>query len=332
VNKLKIQSHAVLSSLRQHEDEMAREAERVARVPGELRNRNQKEVYILFSGEQHGTKEDDSMLRATAKVLKRCAPTLHEFLKRAFRRSKLPAVKLLNGRFTLVAPNLISARPTEMHVLMWIRQLLRPGGIFFDVGAHYGWMSLVGCHCVGVSGKVVAFEPSPPLVEFLQYNRKANRFRQMEIVPKAVADSDDHMVPFYLVHRGDSFLNSLIDHRRESKASETEQRSTIQVQTITLDQFSQMTDMHPDAVKIDVEGAELLVLQGCRRLLKKGRTAFIVAVHPTWLPEGHKATELFELFRVHGYKVAATQCVQYDGADFGDYLFVPSYFTAHTRL
>ena len=271
------------------------------------------------------------MFRA-ANILKSRAPTLYEFLKRTFRWSKLPAVKLLNGKLTLVSPHLISASPTEIHVLMWISELLRPGGIFFDVGAHYGWMSLVGCHCVGATGKVVAFEPSPPLVEFLRYNRKANRFRQMEIVPKAVADSDDRVVPFYLVRRGDSFLNSLIDHRRESTASQTEPRSTIQVQTTTLDQFCRMTHLHPDAVKIDVEGAELLVLHGCRRLLKEGRTAFIVAVHPTWLPEGQKAMELFELFRTHGYKVAATQCVQYDGVDFGDHLFVPSYFNARTLL
>jgi len=149
-------------------------------------------------------------------------------------------------------------------------------------------MSLVACHCVGATGKVVAFEPSRPLVEFLEYNKKANGFRQMEIVPKAVADSDDRVVPFYLVHRGDSSLNSLIDHRTESTASQTEQRSTIQVDTITLDQFCRMTNSHPDAVKIDVEGAELLVLQGCSLLLREGRTAFIVALHPTWLPDGQE--------------------------------------------
>jgi hypothetical protein len=42
--------------------------------------------------------------------------------------------------------------------------------------------------------------------EPLQYNKKASRFRQMEIVSKAVADSDGRVVPFYLVDRGDSFL------------------------------------------------------------------------------------------------------------------------------
>jgi FkbM family methyltransferase len=267
------------------------------------------------------------MLRATAKAIKGRAPTLHEFMKGVLRRSKLPALKLLNGKFTLTAPNLISKSPTEPHVLKWISELLRPADTFFDVGAHYGWMSLVACHCVGARGNVVAFEPSPPLVELLQYNKKANRFHQMEIVSKAVADSDNRVVPFYLEDRGESFLNSLVDHMVEATASLTAQRSTIQVETVTLDEFCRMTNLHPNAVKIDVEGAELLALHGCRGLLKKCRTAFIVAVHPTWLPQGHKAMEIFEFFRVHGYKVVASQFVQYDGADFGDYLFVPDHLT-----
>ena len=264
------------------------------------------------------------MFRAFAKTIKRRAPTLHEFTKRVLRRSKLPAFKLLDGKFTLAAPSLIGAYPTEPHVLRWIKDLLRPGDTFFDVGAHYGWMSLFACHCVGARGKVVAFEPSPPLVELLQYNKKANRFHQMDIVSKAVADSDDRLVPFYLLNRGDSFLNSLVDHRTEAAASLARQESTIQVQTVTLDEFCRRTKLQPAAVKLDIEGAELLALQGCRQLLKECRTKFIVAVHPTWLPQGQEAVELFELFRVHKYKVAASQFVQYDGADFGDYLFVPN--------
>ena len=271
------------------------------------------------------SEEDDSMLIAATEVIKRRAPTLHEFMKRVFRWSKFPALKLLNGKLTLAAPNLFSVSPSEPHVLKWIDELLRPGDIFFDVGAHYGWMSLVACHCVGAGGKVVAFEPSPPLVELLQYNKKANRFHQMQIVPKAVADSDDRVVPFYLVDHGDSFLNSLVDFRMEPTAGLARQKSTIQVETLSLDEFCKVTNLRPNAVKIDVEGAELLVLQGCKRILQECRTTFIVAVHPAWLPQGQSAMELFDLFRVHGYKVAVSKFVQYDGADTGDYLFVPDH-------
>jgi FkbM family methyltransferase len=265
-----------------------------------------------------------SMFTAATKALKTRAPNLHRWMKGAFRWSKLPAIKLLNGKLALASPALFGASPTEPHVLRWIDEQLRSGDTFLDVGAHYGWMSLVACRRVGASGKVFAFEPSPPLVEFLQYNKRANRCRQMEIVRKAVTDSDGSLVSFYLVGEGNSFLNSLVDHPIEPTVIPVRQKQPIQVETITLDEFCKTMNLRPKAVKIDVEGAELLVLRGCRTLLKECRATFIVAVHPTWLPQGQSASELFELFRVNGYKVAASEVVPFEGADCGDYLFVPS--------
>jgi FkbM family methyltransferase len=263
------------------------------------------------------------MFEAATRILKRRAPELHEAVKRIWRGSQLPVPKRLNGKLTLVSPNLISASPTEPHVLRWIHELLRPGNTFFDAGAHYGWMSLAACHRVGAKGKVVAFEASPPLLECLQYNKHANRFQQLEIVAKAVSESEGQWVPFYVADQGDSFLNSLVDHPMEPVAGAPQQKATIKVQTVTLDEFSTTRKLQPDLVKIDVEGAELLVLRGCRRILAECRPRFIVAVHPTWLPAGQNATELFELFRGHGYRVTASETVRYDGADFGDYVFAP---------
>jgi FkbM family methyltransferase len=265
------------------------------------------------------------MLITASKAIKEFAPAVHSFAKRVFRWSKLPALKILDGKFTFVAPDLFSVAPTEPHILKWIDELLHRGDIFFDVGAHYGWMSLVACHCVGAMGKVVAFEPSPPLVRFLQYHKKANRFHQMEIVPKAVADCGDQLVPFHLVDSGGSSLNSLIDHRLESNTGLVREKSTIQVETLSLDEFCNITHLRPKLVKIDVEGAELLVLRGCKRLLEECRPTFIVAVHPAWMPAPQSAAQLFDLFRGHGYKVATCKVVQYDGSQTGDYLFIPTH-------
>jgi len=263
------------------------------------------------------------MFEAATRILKRRAPELHEAMKRVWRGSQLPVPKRLNGKLTLVSPNLIGASPTEPHVLRWIHELLQPGNTFFDVGAHYGWMSLAACHRVGTKGKVVAFEPSPPLLACLQYNKKANRFQQLEIVAKAVTESDGKVVSLYLANQGDSFLNSLVDHPMEPVAGVTQQKATIEVQTVTLDDFTKTRKLQPDLVKIDVEGAELSVLRGCQRLLAECRPRFIVAVHPTWMPPGQKSTQLFELFHDHGYRLTASETVRYDGADFGDYVFAP---------
>jgi FkbM family methyltransferase len=261
------------------------------------------------------------MFRDASDTLKRYAPGVHDFIKRIYRRSGIPAFKSLNGGIVLVAPQLIGESPSEQHVLGWINGLLKPGDTFFDVGAHYGWMSMVACHRVVAHGKVVAFEPSPPLLECLEYNKKANRFRQMEIVARAVADSNGRKVPLYVVNRGESYLNSLVDHR--AGPVPTAETTTVEVETVSLDDFCERTKLHPDVVKIDVEGAELLALRGARRLVEERRTTFIVAVHPCWLPEGQEAAEIFELFRAHRYKVVESAVVPYEGVEFGDYVFAP---------
>jgi FkbM family methyltransferase len=268
------------------------------------------------SGERSG-----SRLIAATNALKSHVPALHGLLKRTFHWSRLPALKLLNGKLAFAAPNLFGVSPPEPHIFRWIDESLRPGDTFFDVGAHHGWMSLVACRCVGAKGRVVAFEPSPPLLHLLQYNKQVNRFHQMEIVPKAVADSHGCVESFFLENDGFSSLNSMIDHREELTAGPAERKATIQVETTTLDEFCKMTNLQPKAVKIDVEGAELRVLRGGQCLLKERRTTFIVAVHPTWLPEGQSATQIFDLFHFHGYRVAEQKV--WEGGDFGDYLFVP---------
>jgi FkbM family methyltransferase len=265
------------------------------------------------------------MLAKASRVLKKHAPGLHASLKLAFLRAQLPVPKLLRGRLVFMAPQLFGSRPTEPHVLKWIDERLRPGDTFFDIGAHYGWMSLLACRRVGARGKVVAFEPSPPLVEFLYHNKKVNRFSQLQIVPKAVADSVQQKVPFYIKDGGDSFLNSLVPRLHQNPANPSSNMTSIPIETTTLDAFCQETQFIPAAIKIDVEGAELLVLQGARTLLKHHRPILMIAVHPSWLQQGQTAGELFELLRSFGYQVIDSKAVPFEGANWGDYLCVPLY-------
>jgi FkbM family methyltransferase len=194
------------------------------------------------------------MLAKASRLLKIHAPRLHASLKLALLRAQLPVPKLLRGRLVFVAPQLFGSRPTELHVLKWIDERLRPGDTFYDIGAHYGWMSLLACRRVGAKGMVIAFEPSPPLVKFLLGNKKANRFSQLRIVPKAVADSVEREAPFYLKDQGDSFLNTLVPRVDQNPANPSFGKSSVPVETTTRDVFCQETQLIPAAVKIDVEG------------------------------------------------------------------------------
>jgi FkbM family methyltransferase len=260
------------------------------------------------------------MLASISGAIKRNFPGLHASVRRTWRTARFPLPKLLMGYLVWIDSRLLGARVTEPHVFHWICDSLKPGDAFFDVGAHQGWMSLAAAKRVGRRGRVVAFEPSPPLVEILQYHQRVNRMQQIQIVAKAVSDISKRRAPFRLVGEGNSYLNALIG---TSPANAGVSVSAIEVETVTLNDFCRETGKPPQVIKVDVEGAELLVLRGAEALLRDCRPTLIIAVHPTWMPEGQTAEELFSLLRTHRYRIADSKVVRYEESDFGDYLCVP---------
>jgi FkbM family methyltransferase len=260
------------------------------------------------------------MFGAVNAALKRHAPVLHDLLRQGAKRTGLPWPKMLWGRPVWTHFQLRDRVVWGDGVLSWITERLQPGDVFFDVGAHHGWMSMVAARRTGRSGRVVAFEPSPSSVEFLRYHKRLNRLTQMDIVPKAVTCADAAVTQFTLVGSGDAVMNSLVEI--EEVKSDPRGTSVIQVETVTLDSYSHQAGLVPAMIKIDAEGAELWVCEGARRLLAESRPALIIATHPAWLPEGQKIEDLFALLSSYGYRIAATETLPYKGTDFGDYLCV----------
>lgn len=260
------------------------------------------------------------MFGAVYSLLKKHAPGLHRFLKHRARQTKLPLPKLLSGSVVWTRLELRNRTVWGDSVLRWISERLKPGDVFFDVGAHYGWMSMVAARRTGRNGKVVAFEPSPSSVAVLRYHKRMNRLTQMEIVPKAVTNTDAAEMPFTLVGDGDAVMNSLIEI--EEVKSDPRGCTVIQVEAITLDAYSQQTGLAPAMIKIDAEGAEMWICEGARRLLAQSRPMLIIATHPTWLPDGQKIEDLFKLLESYGYHIVASETMRYKDTDFGDYLCI----------
>jgi hypothetical protein len=100
-------------------------------------------------------------------------------------------------------------------------------------------------------------------------------------------------------------------------------RKTV-IETITLDTFCGELGRTPDLMKIDVEGAELLVLRGATQLLHKFHPAIILAVHPYWLPAGHSSRQLFELLSEDGYRIYNSEGSPVQDLQDGEYLCISS--------
>src|SRR5581483_9280385 len=126
-------------------------------------------------------------------IVKRWFPAFHTCLKlgassQFAQRVGVSVPRRMGGRWIWTAAHLVGAPPPEEHILYWVSQVLPPGGTFYDVGAHYGWISLIAAHRVGSSGHVIAFEPAPALSELVTYHKRINRLPQIELVSKAVCD------------------------------------------------------------------------------------------------------------------------------------------------
>jgi len=125
----------------------------------------------------------------------------------------------------------------------------------WDIGANVGLYTLVGARHTEPTGHVYAFEPMPRNLAFLRHHINQNGLRSVTVVPGAVADSPGVL----RMAEGDSPSEFHIDRD-----------GGFEVNSIVLDRWfqSHATDK-PDIVKIDVEGAEHLVLQGGNQVFQE---------------------------------------------------------------
>jgi FkbM family methyltransferase len=172
------------------------------------------------------------------------------------------ALLVVDDRTRLVArPGQFSAVWTiydgihEWEELQFCFRYLRPGDHFVDVGANVGvFSSLVGTRLPGV--RITAVEPYPPIRRDLESNLALNNL-DVTIVDSAVG-AESGEATFEILER--DVLNRLAP---EGAVVPTSKGIRVAVQT--LDEI--LDGSSPALIKIDVEGAELNVLRGTRRLL-----------------------------------------------------------------
>lgn len=132
---------------------------------------------------------------------------------------------------------------------------LRPGDIFYDIGANAGFFTLLGAKCVGPRGQVFSFEPLPENIRSVRTQLELNEAAHCTVVEAAVSDRDGTM--------------QLCEGRDTSTARLAAARETaagLPVRTVTLDHFIDAAPP-PNFVKMDIEGSELAALHGAARLL-----------------------------------------------------------------
>jgi FkbM family methyltransferase len=171
-----------------------------------------------------------------------------------------------------------------------LAERLPAGGVFFDIGSYFGWYSLWLARQCGA--QACAFEPVPQNFELLAENARLNPARKVRPFRLALSDQPGEV----------SFQLPAEDNRGTGRiVSEGGQR----VPAITLDAFvAEQGITRLDAMKIDVEGAEVRVLAGGRETLKKFHPAILIELNPKRLEMlGASETALLAALRDLGYEI-----------------------------
>ena len=152
-----------------------------------------------------------------------------------------------------------------------IKEHLRPGMVFYDIGANIGFFSLLAARLVGPQGRVIAFEADPGNAVRLREHIVRNDLPWITAEQRAVW-SETTTVSFARIDPSTSPDRGL-GHVTPASSS-----GTIQVDAISLDDFTRIAPA-PDFLKCDVEGAEVEVFRGAQRLLAEKRPGILCEVH-----------------------------------------------------
>lgn len=182
----------------------------------------------------------------------------------------------------------------ESPVQKEIKKIVQPGMTAYDIGANIGFITLLLSKSVGKSGRVIAFEALPDNYRRLIANINLNHFAtNIEIVPKAVVDFERD-VEFMIGPSGGTGKVSGSKGRNN-----LEYGGVIQIPGISIDEYVyKYNNPVPDFIKIDIEGGEVMVIPGMKRVLELEKPLLMLELHG---PDAAKVT-LDEL-KAAGYHV-----------------------------
>ncbi|HEX4415939.1 MAG TPA: FkbM family methyltransferase [Lacipirellulaceae bacterium] len=180
--------------------------------------------------------------------------------------------------------------------LRFLCQHLNRGQVAVDLGSYKGAYTFWMRRQVGHSGCVYAFEPQSAQIEYLRAAFSAMRYDNVELVPMAASDLCSERPLFIPAGLGKSHGASL-----EPLMPGHAMTAAYSVETITLDSFFENQPRGPNFLKIDVEGHELAVLHGARKVLENSRPIILLECEARHRADGDVWTVL-NLLQSLGYE------------------------------
>lgn len=161
----------------------------------------------------------------------------------------------------------LKSHPSEIALSRYMMNTLNPGDSYLDIGAHFGYYTLLASKIVGPKGKVIAIEASPETYKITKSNTE--HVSNIEAKNMAISETDGGTISFYVFPVYYSELNTLNpDQYKQSSWYGKIQPQKVEVPTTTVSHLLAEHNINPKIIKIDVEGAEDRVLGGAVEKLR----------------------------------------------------------------
>jgi FkbM family methyltransferase len=188
---------------------------------------------------------------------------------------------------------------SEIKLTKYLIKNLRSNSLFIDVGAHYGYFSLVASDILK-DGKVYSFEPTSNSFSILKENMmsKAN----VIIFNKAVSNNNTPITFYEFDNLHSEYNSTQISQFENENWFKTIKPKVVTINTVTLSDFCQENSIYPDFIKIDVEGFENEVIKGAEKILSSSKKKPIVIIEYLTTQRGNKPhKQAYDLLSGMGY-------------------------------
>ena len=173
----------------------------------------------------------------------------------------------------------IKAHDSEIRFAKFLVRSLKPGDTFIDIGAHYGYYSLLATALTGPSGRVYAIEASSASAEILKENTKS--FSTVQIIQAAASDVRGH-ITFYEYPVPYAECNTTVkDAYKGERWIQRVKEIENNVPTVLVDDLMAKENISSATFKIDAEGGETAVLRGMVHSLRSFPLTVVMEYHFT---------------------------------------------------
>jgi FkbM family methyltransferase len=186
----------------------------------------------------------------------------------------------------------------ERYEAALVQRLLVGDGVFWDIGANVGYFTLVAATALANRGQIIAFEPGKNAYTRLTENISLNDYGNIKTYPVAVSDREGEAV----LHLAGDIADSSASLYPAGQA----QAGQEVCRTVALDHFLKAEGLRPpDLIKLDVEGAELAVLQGARELIAQASPLLLIEMEEkNLLAAGASKAAIQQFLSRYGYRAA----------------------------